>query len=197
MKALISACALCGLIWLPAAGQRAAAGGGFARPAPPVGTGTIGIPPLGTLPPMGGTVPTVIRRPGRGLGGGYGYGYWFPGAYDGYPADNSAQQAAPSLVVVTPETLMPAMPPRPVQGEVRDYTKTNPPETAQGPPAEFAVVGKDHVAHSAVAVWAQDNMLHYIDPDGAAAKMPLDAVDREATRLANAAKGLRLQLSAE
>jgi hypothetical protein len=58
-------------------------------------------------------------------------------------------------------------------------------------------VGKDHVAHPAVAVWAQDATLHYLDADGAAGTIPLSAVDREATRQANSAKGLRLQISAE
>ena len=144
---------------------------------------------------MGGATPVVIRQPGRGLGGGY--GYRFPGAFDWYQQDNSAQQATPTLVVVTPETALPAAPPLPVQGHVREYAKTNAPETSDAPPAEFAVVGKDRVSHRAVAVWAQDGVLHYIDPDGAGGKMPLDAVDREATRQANAAKGLRLQLSAE
>jgi hypothetical protein len=176
MKALISACALCGLIWLPAAGQRAS------RPAGPVAT--FGIPPLGSTSPV-----RVFRPSGRGLGGGY--GTWLPGGYD----DNQ-YQAAPGLVAV-PQEVRPPAPPRIVQGEVRDYTKTNPPETAAGAPAEFSIVGKDHVAHPAVAVWAQDGSLHYLDADGAAGTMPFGAVDREATRQANAAKGLRFQVPAE
>ena len=205
MKALISACALCGLIWLPAAGQGGngfhggfVRAGGPGRPAPP--SGSIGVPPLGPLPPMGTASPSLrprgVRQVQRGLGQGGGYGYWFPGAaYDDSQAEYSPYQATPSMVVVMPEE-QPA-PPRIVQGEVRDYTKTNPSETEQGSPAEFSIVGKDHVAHPAVAVWAQDSTLHYLDADGAAGSMPLSAVDREATRQANSAKGLRLQLSAE
>lgn len=192
MKGLLSACALCGLIWLPAAGQRGFGHPGFGRPAAPVST--IGIPPLATAPPI--VSPQRGFRPsGRGFGGGY--GYWLPGGYDGYRGDNDAYQATPSMVVVMPEAVRAATPPRPVQGEVRDYTKTNPPESAAGSPAEFSVVGKDHLAHPAVAVWEQDGLLHYVDADGAAGKMPLGAVDREATRQANAAKGLRLQVPAE
>lgn len=185
MKALLSACVLCGLIWLPAAGQHS---GRAAAPA-----STVGIPPLGSIPPLGATSPMRgFRQSGRGFGG----HYWLPGLYDGYRDDNYAYQATPSLVVV-PEAVEPPKPPRIVQGEVRDYTKTNPPEPMVGPPAEFSIVGKDHLAHPAVAVWAQDGLLHYLDADGVAGKMPLGAVDREATRQANAAKGLRLQVPAE
>ena len=209
MKALISACALCGLIWLPAAGQRGgganpgmihAGGGGPARPAAP--GPSVGIPPLGLLPPMGTASPSLrprgVRQVQRGFGQGGGYGYWFPGAYDDDQgqADYAPYEASPSMVVVMPEA-QPAPPPRVVQGEVRDYAKTNPPEAEQAPQVEFSIVGKDHVAHSAVAVWAQDATLHYLDADGGAGTMPLNAVDREATRQANSAKGLRLQLSAE
>ncbi len=203
MKAFICACALCGLMWLPAAGQRGGGSrGGFVRAGGPgrsaAPSGSVGIPPLGPLPPMGtapGFAQRGVRGFARGLGQGGGYGYWFPGAYDDSQAEYTPYQATPSMVVVVPEE-QPA-PPRIVQGEVRDYTKTNPAETEQGSPAEFSIVGKDHVAHPAVAVWAQDSTLHYLDADSAAGSMPLSAVDREATRQANSAKGLRLQLSAE
>ena len=203
MKALISACALCGLMWLTAAGQRGGGSpggfvhaGGTGRPAAP--SGSVGIPPLGPLPPMGtapGFFQRGVRGVARGFGQGGGYGYWFPGAYDDSQAEYTPYQATPSMVVVVPEQ-QPA-PPRIVQGEVRDYTKTSPAEAEQGSPAEFSIVGKDHVAHPAVAVWAQDSTLHFLDADGAAGSMPLSAVDREATRQANSAKGLHLQLSAE
>ncbi len=205
MKALICACTLCGLVWLPAAAQRG--GGshpGFVRAGGPgrlaAPSGTVGIPPLGFLPPMG-SAPAfnqrAFRRGQQGFGWGGGYGYWLPGAYDeDQGGDYEPYQATPSMLVVMPEA-QPAPPPRVVQGEVRDYTKTNPPETEQGPPAEFSILGKDHIAHPAVAAWAQDGTLYYVDADGAGGKMPLSAVDREATRQANSAKGLRLQVSAE
>jgi hypothetical protein len=148
---------------------------------------------------MGTASPTLnqrgYRQVQRGFSQGGGYGYWFPGAYDNSQAEYSPYQASPSMVVVMPEA--PAPPPRVVQGEIRDYTKSNPPGTDQGSPAEFSIVGTDHVAHPAVAVWAEGGTLHYLDADGAGGNMPLSAVDREATRQANSAKGLRLQLSAE
>ena len=173
MKAFISACALCGLIWLPAGAQR----GGFVR--------------AGFVSQPGATSPgRPTRPPGRGAG----YGF-FPGAWS--DTGGYGYQAAPSTVVVMPQIAPPPLPVRPVQGEIRDYTKTNPPETASGPPAEFSVVGKDRVAHAAVAVWAQEGVLHYVDAEGAGGAMPLGAVDREATRAANSAKGLRLQIPAE
>jgi hypothetical protein len=138
-----------------------------------------------------------FRRFERGSGAGY--NNWYPAFYSdsAYQGSESAYQASPSMVVVMPEAVQPATPPRPVQAEVHDYTKINPPETAQGPPAEFAIVGKDHATRHAVAVWAQSGVLHYVDPDGASNQMPLSAVDREATWQANAAKGLRLQIPAE
>ncbi|HEY1204507.1 MAG: hypothetical protein ABSH46_04835 [Bryobacteraceae bacterium] len=134
------------------------------------------------------------RPPGRALGGGY--GYWLPGFDNGYRGDDYAYEATPRIVVV-PQTIEPPTPPRLVRGEVRDYTKTNPPEPAEGPPAEFTIVGTDHLGHPAVAVWEQDGLLHYLNADGVAGKMPLSAVDRDATRQANAAKGLQLHLPAE
>jgi len=198
MKALICACAICGLIWLPAAGQRGGGsqgafvqGGGSARPAGPAAT--VGIPQMGTASPT--LSQRGFRQAERAFGGSGAYGYWLPGAYEDSQAEYAPYQATPTMVVVMPEA--PPAPPRIVQGEVRDYTKTNPAETDQGSPTEFSIVGKDHVAHPAVAVWAQDGTLHYLDADGAAGNMPLSAVDREATRQANSAKGLRLQLSAE
>ncbi len=189
MKALIPAAVLCGLIWMPAAGQRGGFGrGSLGRSSGPAST--VGIPPLATPSPM--MAPrNGVRPSGRGFGG-----TWFPGFYDGSQRDDYAYQAAPSIVVV-PEAVQSPAPRRVAQGEVHDYTKTSAPTPVEGPPAEFTIVGRDHLAHSAVAVWAQDGALHYVDADGVAGNLPLGSVDREATRRANAANGLRLQVPAE
>ena len=129
MKGLILACAACGLLALPAAGQRGGAGhgGGFGHPG--TGPGTTGIPPLGSLPALGTQSPQRnFRQSGQG------FGYWLPLGYDESQGNNYPYQASPSMLVVVPQA-QPAPPPRPVQGEVHEYTKTNPPETAQGAPA--------------------------------------------------------------
>ena len=178
MKALVSACALCGLLWLPAAAQRGGGSGSFHGGSPVVSAG-----------------PRAAPGQGSRHSGGRGYGYGYPGFFGAGDVDrDAAYPPAPGPVLVLPA---PAPPPQPPQPQVWDYTNTNPPETAQVPPAEFSVVGKDHVTHSAAAVWAQGGMLHFIDADGAGGQMALNAVDREATRQANLAKGLRLQVPAE
>jgi len=205
MKALVLACALCGLLWLPASAQRGGMGGGVhvggfggrmgvPRPVvPPIPTGTTGIPPLGTIPPIG----SLPRRGfGRFSNGGFGYPGYYGYGDDGYAAGGYPYQATPTIIELVPEG--PARPPEaPAQGIVRDYTKTNPAEPSQGAPAEFSVVSKDHMMRSAVAVWAQEGKLHYIDRDGAAGVMPLADVDRAATQQANDSKGLHLQIPVE
>ena len=205
MKASICACALCALLSLPAVAQRGGGyhgGGGVVQMGVP--PGATGIPPLGGIPAMGTVGPLRGMRGYRnGFGGGYGYGYgWLPEMEDytgyGYGYDGQGNQpyaAAPSLVVV-PEQLPPPPPPRLVKGTVHDYTAVNPPET-NAPAAQFDIVGKDRATHQAVAVWAQSGVLHYVDADGVINQMPVTAVDRAATREANAAKGLRLQVPAE
>jgi hypothetical protein len=47
---------------------------------------------------------------------------------------------------------------------------------------------------SAAAVTAQGNILQIVDPGGEHQRVPLDAIDREATRRRNAERNLRLQL---
>jgi hypothetical protein len=193
MKGFVLACALGGLLSLPAAAQRGGSHGGFAHPSPPASTGPVfGIPPVGPIPPLGMTTPGQERSGGRrGFGGGYGY---YPGFYTDYDGGAYPPPASPGVVYVMPPPA-PTPPPEPAQPVLHDYTKENGPEAA-GAPTEFAIVGKDHVTRRAVAVWTQGGALHYIDPDGAGGQLPLGAVDREATRQANAAVGLKLQVPA-
>ena len=53
---------------------------------------------------------------------------------------------------------------------------------------------KDGKTLSAAAVTAQGAALQIVDPDGGHQRVPLDAIDREATRRRNAERNLRLQL---
>jgi len=131
--------------------------------------------------------------------GSLGYGYGNPGYLlgGGYQNQDGSYQATPGIVMVGPEPAQPAPPLRPVQAEVHDYATMYPAGPADGPSAQFSIVGKDHVTHAALAVWAQGGMLQYVEAGGPGGQMPLSAVDRDATRQANAAKGLRLQVPAE
>jgi hypothetical protein len=53
---------------------------------------------------------------------------------------------------------------------------------------------KDGKVLSAAAVTAQGSVLQIVDPDGQHQRVPLDSIDREATRRRNAERNLRLQL---
>jgi hypothetical protein len=193
MRGLVLAGALCCLLSLPVVAQRVSIRGGFHPPAQQVPA--FGIPPVGPIPPLGTTTPTAV--PGeRGFGRyGRGFGYGFPGYFAAYDGGGYGYQASPGVVIVMPPPSQPvAPPPEPAQPVLHDYAKSNAQELTAGVPTEFAIVGTDHMTHPAIAVWAQGGMLHYIEPGGAAAQMPLGAVDREATEHANAARGLRLQV---
>lgn len=139
---------------------------------------------------------------GRGFGGGFGY-FGLPLSYPYYddyfndyppvPAYSAPPPAPPQVIVEQ----QPPEPVRPVQPVVREY---GPPSSAapaaSGPESAFAIVLKDGSVRSAAAVTAQDGTLHYVDPDGQHVRLPLDSVDRAATRRANRERGLDLQLPA-
>jgi hypothetical protein len=60
----------------------------------------------------------------------------------------------------------------------------------------FTIVLKDGSALPAAAVMTQGNELQLVDADGQHRRVPLNAIDREATRRRNAEHNLRLQLPA-
>jgi hypothetical protein len=61
-------------------------------------------------------------------------------------------------------------------------------------PALFAIVLKDGSVLPAAAVMTQEDALQIVDADGQHRRVPLNAIDREATRRRNAERNLRLQL---
>jgi len=93
----------------------------------------------------------------------------------------------------TPPPAVPAEEPPAVTPQIREYRSPEAPSPATEP-ATFAIVLKDGKVLSAAAVTAQGGVLQIVDPDGQHQRVPLDSIDREATRRRNAERNLRLQL---
>jgi hypothetical protein len=114
--------------------------------------------------------------------GGYDYGY--------SPVPNViiVQPAPPSPVVLVQE------PPRePIKSAISKYEGPAPQPVSEEQPT-FAIVFKDGSTRSAVAVTLQDNLLHYVDPDGGHHRVTLDTVDRATTLRVNRERKLTLHL---
>jgi hypothetical protein len=139
--------------------------------------------------------------PGAGVGlapaAGFGrFGVGFPAFYS-LPivaSPYAVAPAAPSVTIVQQfgsPAAAPAAPQEAVRSEIREY-----PRAAASPvgPGAYAIVLKDGAVHSAIAVTAQYNEIHYVDPAGEHHRLPAGAVDREATRKRNEERGLRLSL---
>jgi len=88
----------------------------------------------------------------------------------------------------------PPPPPEPVRPVTHDYSW---PAQASDAAKVFSLVLKDGTVRFAIAVWIQDDMLHYVMQDRTAGRTPLDALDREATRRLNAEGRLNLTLPPE
>jgi hypothetical protein len=117
----------------------------------------------------------------------YGYGY---APYDyGYDYGYEAPPE-PSVVVVQPSLPPPLVmqpPPQPIHSEIKEYEF--PPEAKESSPYSIAL--KDGAVRSAIAVWVTDEALHYVDPRGKAAEVPLDSVDRQQTKKLNPGKNVQ------
>jgi hypothetical protein len=68
--------------------------------------------------------------------------------------------------------------------------------TSESEPQAFAIVLKDGSTLSAVAVFASDDGLHYVDPDERHLRISMREVDRAATLKLNRARNLNLHLPA-
>jgi hypothetical protein len=126
---------------------------------------------------------------------GWGYPWFYDGAYPGFYGDIYQQPQLPSVIVLMPRIELPAPPappPPPVRPEIREYQW--PTSNANAAVTAFSIVSKDQQEQSAVAVWVQDGVLRYVAPDGSCGRMPLDSVDRKATRERNARQQLTLAL---
>lgn len=134
-------------------------------------------------------------------------GNFFPSAFPGtYPAFSenyrpwdtwNGEYQGPLVIVVAPQPEAPPPPPPPPPPEparpvIHEYNWPTP--DADFPPALFSLVARDGKAWLAIAVWVQDSVVHLIGPDGVAAGVPLDKIDREGTRRLNAEHRLNLWL---
>jgi hypothetical protein len=164
--------------------------------------GNIGLPPVGPIPPLGSI--GTCNRFGNCRLGWLGWGYPGDSIAWGYPDDFNGQRdegyydsgSQNPMIVMPQESYGPTVvqaPPPPVRPELHEY---NWPESETNTVATFTIIGKSGSAHSAIAVWVQGDAVRYITPDGTGGRLPLDSVNREATRSANAAKHLTLSLPA-
>lgn len=159
-----------------------------------------GIPPLGPIPPLGGSAPLFALDNRFGIGRRF-----FPSSTSlpsAFPlllgGDDFGYPPASNITIMEqplPQAIVQQAPRETVRAEIREYklTATAEPVPAEEQPA-FALVMKDGSVQSAVAVSAQDEVLHYVDPDGQHWRVPLDTVDREATRRVNRERKLELHL---
>jgi hypothetical protein len=159
-----------------------------------------GLPPVAPIPPLGNSTPSTQNLSGRrhfgpaGRGFGYGgYPFLWGDSGDVYapqPEMQFAEPPPPARYVIVQAS------PPPVRPEIHEYGSTNPADaepSGQEPPT-FAIALESGSTRSAVAVAVQGDALVYVDEDGAQQRIALDAVNRDATRRLNRAKGLDLRL---
>ena len=127
-----------------------------------------------------------------------GFGYWGYACDPLYADNNGNGYPAPSVTVAIPQVVaaLPARPPElPIRPEVHEYNWPSSPSDSSA--ASFSIVSKDGRVQSATAVWVQDDTLRYVTPDGSESRMPIDSIDRQATRQRNAEKQLNICLPAD
>jgi hypothetical protein len=127
--------------------------------------------------------------------GSSGLGWGYPDAFDGdagyYGGFQSPMIGMPEEENWGPTFIQPPTPP--VRPELHEYKW---PDSSGDTAATFVLMLTDGSVRPAVAVWIQDSIVHYITPEGAGGRLGLHSVNREGTRLANAAKHLTLWLPA-
>jgi hypothetical protein len=136
----------------------------------------------------------------------HGFGY----AYLPYDSGD-AYGYAPQQVLFVQQPLLSVQPPAPpvveppVHPVVADYkwpaagAAASPSAlstTSESEPQAFAIVLKDGSTLSAVTVFASDDGLHCVDPDGRHLRISMSEVDRAATLKLNRARNLNLHLPA-
>ena len=120
---------------------------------------------------------------------------FFDGDYDfGYTP--YPYQTQPTTIVVEPvQPVIVAQAPAQVGNPViHTYSVAAAPAGGQQP--TFVIVLTNGSRVEAVAVWVQDGILHYVDPDDRPHQVPLASVDRALTRKLNEDRGLILRLPA-
>ena len=160
-------------------------------------TGPLGLPTIRPIPPLG-SIRIHNRFQNRGYGwGGLGWGY--PDTFDGYVDARYGDDGFQSPMIVSPEEerygpVIIQPPPPPARPELHEYKW---PDSSRDTAAAFVLMLADGSALPAIAVWVQDSTINYITPEGAGGRLGLHSVNREGTRLANAANHLTLWLPAD
>ena len=144
------------------------------------------IPPLQPIPALGLSAPAV-HPSARPFGVFPAYSYFPTG---GYAASPPVQNFVVLQVAPQPSP-NPEPPPKPPTSMIWESGNAAPVAQEQ---RAFAIALKDGTTVSAAAVWAQDNVLHYVDTEGAHKRVALAAIDRDITRRMNQAQNLVLQL---
>jgi hypothetical protein len=211
------------LVPIHAVAQRGGGGASFGRgigssgtigrpPARPLNGSDRGVNGFGSNLGRGG-----FRRSGEFRGddwNGLGGPYYDPGGYYNLPGFNEAgDQPEANPIGVMPYQGVEAAA-LPVQPEIHEYSwpssgdvsvvtpnqevqaagATPRPGSTADPSPLFAIVSKDGTVCHARALWVQDSIVHFTTADGSGGQLPLDGIDRESTRRANAEHNLRLPL---
>jgi hypothetical protein len=128
-----------------------------------------------------------------------GYPSWGHACDPLYAGNNGNGYLAPSVTVAIPQVVAAPPPARPseppIRPEVHEYHW--PSSHSDSSATAFSIVSKDGRVQSATAVWVQDDALCYVTPDGSESRMPIDSIDRQATRQRNAEKQLNICLPAD
>jgi len=153
------------------------------------------LPHLSPIPQLGGS-PRPPFAPQRGPQHRLASPGYSPVVYYPMTAYDAPAEPAPGVTIIQQFTAPPAAPvaqEQPVTPQIHEYpAPAAPPPAAE--PATFAILLKDGSSYSATAVMIQGKELQIVDPDGQHRRIPLDAIDRDATRRRNADRNLRLQL---
>ena len=172
-----------------------AAGAGFGQRPGGVPLGN-GLPPLSPIPPFGGSSRSQIAQQQRAAQRGLRAPALYSLPY--YPAVYSTPDVpvGPGVTIIQQFGVPPApaaaeLPP--VTPQIHEYSAPGAP-VSETEPATFVIVLKDGRTLSATAVTIQNGALQMVEPDGEHRRVPLDSIDREATRRRNAERNLRLQL---
>ncbi|HKE20906.1 MAG TPA: hypothetical protein VKB88_00870 [Bryobacteraceae bacterium] len=87
----------------------------------------------------------------------------------------------------------PVPPSPPARSVIREY---NWPASTSPSASTISLVLKDGTVRLAIAVWTEEATVHYTGRDGTVGRLPLDAINREATTRANAAGQVAVWLPA-
>jgi hypothetical protein len=175
-------------------GNRVVVIGGFGFPSQ--NFASFGIPPVGPIPTLGGRAPFFAFDNRFGFGRRFfPSSAFFPSAFPLFlGGDDSGYPPASNIIIMEQPPPVQQAPCETVRSEIHEYNPT----AAEPVPGEeqpaFAIVLRDGSVHSAVAVSVQDEVLNYVDPDGEHRRVPLDTVDRQATRRVNRERKLELHV---